>query len=338
MSEMVPKVTVPMNFGREHIGSPSHDNLALKLKDGVELKANSLILSFNSPVIAHLTSVLYQTSLDMDDFSEDAVNCFIDAAYSGELAQVSGDNFRDVNKMAHVFDVKWLSGKCEEYFNKIVKDLTGDDYLETFFTLDEATYCQKTTKSTVFLSTVIQKISSFTGSQKEAFVEKYANGTFKFSELDTDQLDFLLKISGDDVAILVKFLKNYLPNLTSGLDKSTLYLLENMDLVSRNVEEGKFVDELIDMIQEVKGISVDHMKLGFQLYRNNTYRNNTITLIPTEKTELATPPTQSERYHFSRASGSIVMTVNMTFFKTNKIKDQLSDPVYLRDKPWYVPV
>ena len=57
---MAPKIRVPANFGKEHINSAVHGNLVLKLKDGQEIKTNSMIMSLNSPVIDHLTTNLFQ--------------------------------------------------------------------------------------------------------------------------------------------------------------------------------------------------------------------------------------------------------------------------------------
>ena len=57
---MAPKIRVPADFGKEHINSAVHGNLVLKLKDGQEIKTNSMIMSLNSPVIDHLTTNLFQ--------------------------------------------------------------------------------------------------------------------------------------------------------------------------------------------------------------------------------------------------------------------------------------
>ena len=57
---MKPRIRVPANFGKEHINSPVHGNIRLKLKDGQEIKVNSIIMSLNSPVIDNLTSNLTQ--------------------------------------------------------------------------------------------------------------------------------------------------------------------------------------------------------------------------------------------------------------------------------------
>ena len=60
---MAPKIKVPANFGVEHINSPVHGNLLLKLRDGQEIRTNSMIMSFNSPVIDKLTTNLFQVKI-----------------------------------------------------------------------------------------------------------------------------------------------------------------------------------------------------------------------------------------------------------------------------------
>ena len=60
---MSPRFKVPFNFGKEHINSPVHGNLVLKLKDGQEIRTNSMIMSLNSPVIDDLTTNLFQVKI-----------------------------------------------------------------------------------------------------------------------------------------------------------------------------------------------------------------------------------------------------------------------------------
>ena len=57
---MAPNISVPANFGIKHLNSPAHGNLILKLKDGEEMRTNSMIMSLNSPVIENLTTDLAQ--------------------------------------------------------------------------------------------------------------------------------------------------------------------------------------------------------------------------------------------------------------------------------------
>ena len=74
---MAPKIQVPADFGIENLHSALHGNIVLKLQDDRQMTANSMILSYNSPVFVHLFLVLEQSVLEMDDFQADAVNCFI---------------------------------------------------------------------------------------------------------------------------------------------------------------------------------------------------------------------------------------------------------------------
>ena len=57
---MAPNIRIPANFGKKHINSPVHGNLLLKLRNGDEIRTNSMIMSLNSPVIDRLTSELHQ--------------------------------------------------------------------------------------------------------------------------------------------------------------------------------------------------------------------------------------------------------------------------------------
>ena len=66
---------VPSDFGLRHIGVPSHGDLTFDLGIGIDkIKADSRILSLNSPVINRLTNTLGMKTLDADDFSKEAVD------------------------------------------------------------------------------------------------------------------------------------------------------------------------------------------------------------------------------------------------------------------------
>ena len=49
--------------------------------------------------------------LEMDDFTKPAVACFVEAIYSGEVDKLEKNIFEELNKMAHVFEVFWLTKK-----------------------------------------------------------------------------------------------------------------------------------------------------------------------------------------------------------------------------------
>ena len=319
VGQTIPKVTVPMDFGRENIGSPTHDNLVLKLKDKVELKANSLIFSFNSPVIAHLTLVLHQTFLDMDDFSEDAVNCFIDAAYSGEMVKISKENFRDVNKMVHVFDVAWMVEGCLEFFKGMVASLSGDDCDEISLVLEEAEYFFTTMKDCEFQDLAIEKIETFTVKQRsDSVMARYA---YRMGDLTDNELDNLIEIAGDDTSIIAKLLREYLPKLSSGLDDNTRYILQNMDLVEDSEEFEAVMEDIFDCVQAVQGISLVDMRMVFtSLYKKKC------AVYEKERLEQSNP---------ARSSGTLVWTPTLNEVNNIALGESLcSPPTSIRNLSW----
>ena len=64
-----------------------------------------------------------------------AVKSFVEAMYCGHL-DITKENFRDVNKMCHVFNVTWMSGKCSQYFELYCKSTDPD----LAFLFKEASY------------------------------------------------------------------------------------------------------------------------------------------------------------------------------------------------------
>ena len=136
MASKIPNLQVPMNFGLEYLDSPSHGNLKFILKDEV-LLANSAIMSLNSPVIKKITIELFQTEILVEEFSKPAIQCFLEASYSGDLTRISKFNFQDLNKMVHVFEVKWLIGRCFEYFQGLRESVKEDNFDEQLFLFDQ---------------------------------------------------------------------------------------------------------------------------------------------------------------------------------------------------------
>ena len=171
---MAPEVQVPTNFGRKHIGSLTHSNLTLNLKDGKTSRANSLILSFNSPIIENLVATLDLTSLDMQDFEETAVDCFVDCLYTGEVELLEKPVFREVNKMAAVFEVLWLTARCGEYFRGLVDAVEPEKYEDLLFLFNEAKYVFTSLKERALLDAAIEKIGSV--KCKVLFIKNYERG------------------------------------------------------------------------------------------------------------------------------------------------------------------
>ena len=238
---MAPEVTVPMNFGRRLLTSPTHNTLKLNTSKGGEVFASSVIMSFNSPVIDHMTTTLHMTSVDMLEFSKAAVQMFVDAAYSGTVLGLTKEIFRDVNKMANVFEITWLAEKCVDYFSEMVDLIFTPSYPELLYAFDEAAYELEHIGTHRLLKTAIEKIEIL--GWKEQFIEKYLENA---NRLSTKRLDMVIELAGPEVSVVVRTLTNHLSNIlqvqkTCNIPQSCKYLLDNLDLhLCRISEKEKF--------------------------------------------------------------------------------------------------
>ncbi|XP_063689750.1 uncharacterized protein LOC134822564 isoform X2 [Bolinopsis microptera] len=248
---MIPPVRVPANFGRELINSPVHGNLVLNLRDGSVLRVNSVIMSLNSPVIGNMTTNLCQSSLEMDDFSVEAVHCFVDAMYSGESEMLERVNFEDVNKMAHVFGVGWFRKKCLKFFKTHVLNFEKNSYEEILFACEIASRANFNLKQSKFVGLFVRNMTS-RNIGKRVFLRKYMSN---FAELSKRQIDISIQIAGRELNIMFDCLISYLTFglIYTGFDENSLYLLEQVDM---RLFQRKYPDqfvEVVDLMTELSG-------------------------------------------------------------------------------------
>ena len=257
---MAPKVCVPADFGRHHIGAPSHGNLTFNLGEGVKIRANSIILSLNSPVIDELTTNLHQTSLEADDFSREAVDCFIESTYTGEIEAVNLGNFRDVNKMSRVFQVSWLVAKCEEYFVSYLDKLDSESsYSDMLFVVEEAVYLMSAIKSRDFLDLVVTQMNKISAAFKNGFVQNYLSDLSKSSLV---KIDACLDILQSDVHIMIELLISHVEDKEiENLDKNTRHLLKNADLITCGRDHPDILKKLFDVLENVQCVEREDFQL-----------------------------------------------------------------------------
>ena len=294
---MAPKVNVPMNFGKHLRDSPTHNTLKINTSKGGEVLASSVILSFNSPVIDHMTTTLHMTSVDMLEFSEAAVQVFVDAAYSGTAEGLTKGVFRDINKIANVFEMSWLVDKCAEYFKLLVDSVKHTSQEELWFLLQEAGYVSEHLDKLDLLDLTIKKIESV--GCKQEFLEKYLKDAEKLSP---KKLDVVIKLAGSDVQIVVKAIVKQLtelfkvPTTTLQLPESYQYLLENSNLSLCRQTDKDLFEKLFDVLSSLPD---EYMRWTFELHRK--FKTEDIT--KSDKS-LMSPKKESPQSSSSRDSSS----------------------------------
>ena len=234
--------------------------------------ASSVILSFNSPVIDHMTTILHMTSVDMLEFSETAVKVFVDAAYSGTVEGLNKEIFRDVNKMANVFEVSWLAEVCAQYFSEIAVSVQTASYPELLYLFDEAAFVFEHLGTKDFSNVAIRKIEIL--EWKQQFLNEYLVNA---DRLSTKKLDMVIELAGYQVSCVVRTICS---QLTKELNRQSTfvlpdyckYLLDNSDLHSCKQSDSVLYEELFDVLEKLPE-SVANLKWMHQLYRSsNTSR------------------------------------------------------------------
>ena len=283
---MTPIVSVPMNFGIHLLESPTHSTLELQAKNGAKVRASSMILSFNSPVVDHMTTILHLTTLDMEEFSEEAVRYFVHAAYSGETPPISRDMFRDLNKMSHVFNVSWLTTRCVQLFSSLADSIIQPSYDDFLFIFEEAVFALSKSKSGQLVDIVFKKIRSFNWT--EQFISHYLKD---LNSLSLQQLDLVLELSGHHTLFIVKPSVGRLTSMSEGdmgIPENFKYLIDQIDVFRARMLHPELMEQLFDKLQDLATEKGD-LTWVFQVSKKANKSGKLSTKFPLSKS-VSTPP------------------------------------------------
>ena len=258
---MAPNVKLPADFGIRHLGKPVHGNLVLKLKDDVQVRVNSVIMSLNSPLIDRITTDHNESSIEVLGFSKTAVDIFVEAMYSGEVEKMDKLNFREINEMAYVFHVLWLKKYCWKFYKIVCSSalIHNKDYNHSglLYAVEEAIYVSQTQNNRHFIDHLTDRLSTMVN-YKKLFLERYIMGLKNMNE---SQMDFVVSVTGLHVDIIVTGLKKYFSKNGNSIDNNTRYLLKAFLFSTHNREQAI---KLLDLLAEVDyGTSQDyHTAIG----------------------------------------------------------------------------
>ena len=261
---------VPMNFGIELLDSVTHNNIELVADQGAKIRANSAILSLNSPVIHHMTTTLELLTIDMEEFSEQSVRYFVEAAYTGKLPTVSGEMFRDLNKISHAFKVTWLQNSCYKMFSEFTAGIPDilPPYQDLLFVFEEAAYVLSKLKKRDFLRVALGKIT--TSNSKRFFITKYLAGIETLSDYHLDMVVELAEAEVD--LILLPLREQFVKQL--GVEKTVIsneckYLLEHCHLSLCSRYSPDLFQQIFDFLEKLAEESTEDMKWVLQLHRKS---------------------------------------------------------------------
>jgi hypothetical protein len=185
----------------------------------------------------------------MDDFTNPAVDCFVEAMYTGEVEKLGKDIFEDVNKMAHVFKVSWLTKRCQKFYKSDVLNFDSNSYEEILFACEIASRAHYNLKQSYYVSCFV-KNATFSGMSKSIFIQRYFAG---FAKIPKRKIDMALAVASDDLKMISCFLTFYLSvNLEcKEFDENSIYMLQKLDIHRLNRNFPSEFNELTDFLISV---------------------------------------------------------------------------------------
>ena len=280
------KLKLPVDFGLEDLYQQNNNNAAFILADGERFAASSLMLGFHSPVIKERYINEGILDIDAEEFPRESVKVFVEAMYCGNL-KATRDNFRNVNKLCHVFKVTWMSTECLEYFESAIESAVGLDELRVLF--GEAVYLSEHGRSGALLEVWKQKV----GVTHDDFIEE----CLKHPEVTDFTLDRLIELI-DDHSVFVRHIGEILTDESRNeLDMISKHLLLNINLVGC-IERGHG-----DMITKVFDVLLDNMDSADWRLFNKLHRTMTKNIIQHRKMD-SEPDAKQSKAIISRTSAS----------------------------------
>ena len=261
-----PQIEVPMDFRMELLGSPSHGNLTLELAPGVEpVMVNTAIMSYNSPVIYRLTTELYQNTVDVVEFSREAVLFFSRACYSGQLDELGMDIFRHVYKMVVVFKVCWMENRCVKLFGDFVKSIVQKEYVYEDFLVfyNEAEFSSGQLKKEELSLAMLSKLKEF----PEKIRRFISDFTVDIDDLSISQIENLIAtFKSEGAEDFAKVLIRAFDQNTKAITTNCSLILSNVDLVPCFDKDRCLLNSFQQSVDSIDSFSSKDMKTISRIY------------------------------------------------------------------------
>ena len=189
----------------------------------------------------------------MEDFTKLAVDCFVESMYTGEVESLQKQIFEDVNKMAHVFEVSWLSKRCFKFYKSDVLNFENNSYQEVLFACEIASRAHYNLKQSRFVSCFVKNVMSRDIS-KTIFLRRYMAN---FAQLSKRRLEMSLALAGMGSLDIIMILTSHITNMlqTKRLDSNSLFLLKNFDISRFCQNHPVHFKDMTNLLLEISEIS-----------------------------------------------------------------------------------
>ena len=112
--------------------------ITIRMRNEVHLIVPKRRLTADSGVFRYLLDELKYDEHEMDDFSTEAVFLFLDFLEFRVLGEIEEPMFREINKLATVFEIDWMKESCFNWLRSKIDYATMDE--EKAFLFEECWY------------------------------------------------------------------------------------------------------------------------------------------------------------------------------------------------------
>ena len=189
----------------------------------------------------------------MDDFSKEAVDCFVEGMYTGEVEKLKKHIFEDVNKMAHVFNVSWLTTRCLKFYKTDVLNFEKNSYDEMLFACEIASRAHYNLKQSNYVSCFVRNMTT-RNIGKMIFLQRYMADV---AELSRRQIDMSIAVAESNSKLLISILTFHLTYVLKckSLDGNSLYLLKNLSVEKFRQDFPVDFGDMANFLSEIADVS-----------------------------------------------------------------------------------
>lgn len=244
------------------MASLENTTTAIYIQESDPLYVETKILTENSPVFSYILGVCKFKEHDMSDFDSGAVRIFLTMLVDRKMRYVERPFFRDINKMAMIFEVKWMEKEFRNWITK--KMFTVIDADEVNFLFEESYFILKRLEKKDYMKMFINQ---FGRSDDTELISKYFND---FENLESQIIHPLLQLGGSNSEIFYKTLSDSVsrnPHLT----ENALFLLQNIDLKLCFQVDWEQWSKLFDKIADLPEMPASNFKITQKLL-NESWR------------------------------------------------------------------
>ena len=230
----VKKIAAPFDFGVDNLALPNHLNVTLHTANDREVKANSLVLSYNSRVLKRMFKESEPcNSIDLKEYSRNVVDKFVKMLYSGTVDFERLPFLRDIWKLADTFNVKWLLKQLDLHIRFLIEEYMHEPcFIDMKYIFEEANYFKIMKRKYDYMSLATKKLNSLRDADrvKSKFIERYFT---KFRNLNSNQIHLLVDFAGPKGAtLLLKAIrKKIVMDGCREINRGSVALLRRINLV-----------------------------------------------------------------------------------------------------------